>query len=113
MDTVRTRPNGPVPERVAAAPARGATPRVDVIPATLFEDVDGRLVVVDARCAPHASINDTPLLRIGSVRLTLPHLRPSVVGQLATQGYATVEGPDAVTVLLAFAAAVERGDDPA
>lgn len=80
-----------------------------MIPVLLFEDVEGRMVVVDARI-PRAPRTGTPMLRIGRARLALHHLAPAVVARLEASGQVTVDGPDALNVLLAFADGVGRAD---
>lgn len=85
-------PDGPPPVRVR-----------EVIPVNLFEDADGRLVVVDGRVRPPPHPDTGPLLRIGRTRLALHHLAPSTLDRLAARGSVVVDGPDALNVLLALA----------
>lgn len=101
MDTVLIQP---VPAPRGAFPAkRPMAGTHDLVPVMLFEDGFGRLVVVDSRRPVPAKPAGTPLLRIGRAQLALHHLAPQVVGRLVSEGQVTVEGADALNVLLAFA----------
>lgn len=89
--------------RGARADADPAHARVDdILPVLLFEDVAGRLVLVDARYAALRQ-DDGPLLRIGRARIVLRHLGAQVTARLLADGRVVVEGADALNVLLAFA----------
>jgi hypothetical protein len=80
----------------------------DLIPVILFEDTRGRLVVVDSRLPPSRPL-DGQLVRIGRTRLALRHLASTVATQLLGEGAVTVEGADALNVLLAFANGLTPG----
>jgi hypothetical protein len=110
MDTVLPphdlAPNGAHPARRAMAGNH------DLIPVTLFEDAQGRLVVVDSRLPPARAL-DPALVRIGRTRLALRHLAPPVATELLGEGVVTVEGADALNVLLAFANGLAPGSGDA
>jgi hypothetical protein len=111
VDPIRL-PSTPLPPSVEGVAPRRAHVS-DIVPVTLFEDMHGRLVVVDARGPRESHATDGPLLRIGRTRLALHHLAPPLRTRLADHGAVTVEGQDALNVLLAFADAVgSGGDDP-
>lgn len=106
MDNARTRECGTTEATAGTPPTRGR----EVIPVHLFEDAQGRLLVVDGRVGrprPDAG----PLLRIGRTRLALHRLAPAAAERLAAQGVVVVEGPDALNVLLALADASGRDRD--
>jgi hypothetical protein len=106
---------GPLPSGTApgagpgSAVAPGRRRGGEVIPVTLFEDAAGRMVVVDAR-GGRGACAAAPLLRLGRARLALHHLAPAVGARLEATGQVTVDGPDALNVLLAFADGVGRAD---
>lgn len=82
-----------------------------ILPVTLFEDAAGRLVLVAEGDAP--PITGESLLRIGRARIPARHLAATVVQRLRASGHASVDGPDALNVLLAFADSVAaRAVDP-
>lgn len=107
MDLVRPPACGTA-DGPAGTPSRRAR---EVIPVQLFEDAQGRLVVVDGRSARATRPDAGPLLRIGRTRLALHHLTTAVAGRLAAQGAVVVDGPDALNVLLALADATGRERD--
>lgn len=83
-----------------------------ILPVTLFEDAAGRLVLVAEGDAP--PMTGEPLLRIGRARIPARHIAATVVQRLRARGHASVDGPDALNVLLAFADSVAaRSGDPA
>ena len=105
MDAV----HAPVLTHAPPRAARAAPGPADLVPVTLFEDAAGRLVVVDARTPRGVQALDGPLVRLGRTRLALHHLAPDVVSRLVADGRVTVDGPDAVNVLLAFATGLGVG----
>ncbi|MFZ5658053.1 MAG: hypothetical protein ACOY37_13565 [Pseudomonadota bacterium] len=80
----------------------------EIRPVVLYEDAAGRLIVVDAQRRAALAQDAGPLLRIGRARVVLRHLTGPVAARLAQDGHATVEGPDALNVLLAFASRLDR-----
>lgn len=87
-------------------------PTEEFLPVMLYEDGEGRLVVIDARTPQRAPAPDAPLLRIGRARLARHHLAPPVLERLLEAGHAVVDGADALNVLLAFSSCLgpARGD---
>lgn len=81
--------------------AQAPCPMDDILSVVLFEDVAGRLVLVDARREPPQ--DDGAMLRIGRARIVLRHLGMPVTTRLLADGHVAVDGADALNVLLAFA----------